>query len=293
MAEKVTFYDHISANKRNSVFLVLIVMGVIIFLGYVIGLFLGSVLAGVLIAVSVAIFLTLIGVFSGDDVILSAAKAQPADKKKHAYLINTVEGLSIASGIPMPKVYVINDNTINAFATGRSPKSASIAVTTGALEKLNRTELEGVLGHEMSHIKNYDVRFMILTTIMVGIIVLLSDFFTRSFFFSGGDRDNKISPVFLVFALVLAILAPIAGYLIKMAVSRKREFLADANGALLTRYPDGLASALKKIKEDGSKPTATANKAVAHLYFSNPFKNANLLSTHPNIDERIKRLKNM
>src|SRR3989344_3702836 len=293
MTQKVNFYDHISANKRNSVFLVLIVIGVIIFLGYVIGLFLGSVLAGVLIAVSVAVFLTLIGVFSGDDVILSAAKAQLADRKKYAYLINTVEGLSIASGIPMPKVYVINDGTINAFATGRSPKSASIAVTTGALEKLNRTELEGVLGHEMSHIKNYDVRFMILTTIMVGMVVLLSDFFMRSFFYGGGDRDNKISPVFLVFALVLAILAPFAGYLIKLAVSRRREFLADANGALLTRHPPGLASALKKISQYNVKPTKTANKAVAHLYFSNPFKNAALLSTHPNIDERIKRLENM
>lgn len=293
MASKISFYDHISANKRNSVLLVLIVIGVMIFFGYLIGLILGSVLAGVLIAVSVAIFLILIGVFSGDSLILSASKAEPADPKRYAYLINTVEGLSIAAGIPMPKVYVIEDNTINAMAIGRSPKNASIAVTTGALGKLNRTELEGVLGHEISHIKNYDVRFMILTTILVGIVILLSDFFIRAFFFSGGNNKREIHPVFLIFALVLAILAPIFGYLIKLAVSRKREFLADANGALLTRHPPGLASALKKIKDDNTKPTATANKAVAHLYFSNPFKKSDLLSTHPNIDERVRRLENM
>ncbi|MBI2148225.1 M48 family metalloprotease [Candidatus Woesearchaeota archaeon] len=292
--KKVSFYDHIAANKRNSVFLVLIVIIIMIFFGYLIGLILGSVVAGVMIAVSIAIFLTLISVFSGDSVILSASNAQPADNKKHAYLINTVEGLSIAAGIPMPKVFVINDNTINAMAMGRNPKKASVAVTTGALEKLNRAELEGVIGHEMSHIKNYDVRFMMLTAVLVGIVVLLSDFFIRSFFFSGGNGERKgIHPVFLVFALVLAILAPIAGYMIKLAVSRKREFLADANGALLTRHPPGLASALKKIKEDSAKPTSTANKAVAHLYFSNPFKNTNLFSTHPDMNERIKRLENM
>ena len=293
--EKVSFYDHISANKRNSVFLVIIVIIIMIFFGYLIGLILGSVVAGVMIAVSIAIFLTLIGVFSGDDIILSASNAKPADKKYYAHLINIVEGLSIAAGIPMPKIYVINDNTINAMAIGRNPKKASIAVTTGALEKLNRSELEGVIGHEMSHIKNYDVRFMMLTAILVGIVALLSDFFIRSFFFSGGGNreGGKIHPVFLIFALVLAILAPIAGYMIKLAVSRKREFLADANGALLTRHPSGLANALKKIKEDTVKPSSTANKAVAHLYFSNPFKGSNLWSTHPDINERIKRLEEM
>lgn len=293
MAERVTFYNHISANKRNSVLLVIIVVIVMILLGYLIGLIFGSVVAGVLIAMSLAIFLTLIGIFSGDDIVLSASGAKEADKKQYPFLINTVEGLSIAAGIPMPKVYVINDNTINAFATGRNPKKASVAVTTGALQKLNRAELEGVLGHELSHIKNYDVRFMMLTTVLVGIVVLLSDFFLRSFFFSSGDRDNKLPPVFLVFGIILAILAPIGGTLIKLAVSRRREFLADANGALLTRHPPGLASALKKIKEDTAKPTATANKAMAHLYISNPFKNSAMFSTHPKVEERIKRLENM
>lgn len=292
MVEKVNFYDHISANKRNSVFLVLVVLSLIIFFGYLIGLFFGNVFAGVVIAMVVAFFLIMLGISSGDDIILSSSGAQPADKKNHAYLINTVEGLSIASGIPMPKVYVVEDKTINAFAIGRSPKAASIAVTTGALENLNRTELEGVIGHEMSHIKNYDVRFMMLTVVLVGVVVLLSDFFVRMFLFGGG-RDRKVHPALIIFALVFAILAPIFGYLIRLAVSRKREFLADANGALLTRYPQGLANALKKIKNDNTKPTRTANKAVSHLYFSNPFKKSDLLSTHPNVDERIKRLENM
>ena len=291
MADKVSFYEHIGANKRNSILLVLIVLGIIIFLGYVFGLFFGNVFAGVVIAMSVAFFLILLGISNGDDIILSASRAKPADKRHHAHLINTVEGLSIAAGIPMPKVYVVDDPTINAFAIGRSPKSASVAATTGALEKLNRTELEGVIGHELSHVKNYDVRFMMLTVVLVGVVVLLSDFFLRAFLFGG--RDRKVHPVFIIIALALAIIAPIAGYLIKLAVSRKREFLADANGALLTRYPAGLASALKKIKNDNTKPSATANKAVAHLYFSNPFKNSNLFSTHPNVDERIRRLENM
>ncbi len=291
MAQKVSFYDHISANKRNSVFLVIIVLIVIILLGYVFGLIWGNVFAGVVIAVSVAFFLILLGISSGDSIVISASGAKPAEPRKHAYLINTVEGLSIASGIPKPKVYVIEDPTINAFATGRSPKNSSIAVTTGALEKLNRSELEGVIGHEMSHIKNYDVRFMMLVVVLVGVLVLLSDIFLRSFWFGG--RDRKIHPALLIFAIVLAILAPIAGYLIRLAVSRRREFLADANGALLTRHPPGLASALKKIRDDKAKPSITANKAVSHLYFSNPFKNTAIWSTHPDVNERIKRLENM
>lgn len=290
--EKKSFYDHISANKRNSVFLVFIVLSTIVFFGYLFGLFFGNVFAGVIIAMSVAFFLILLGISNGDNIVLSASGAKPADKKHHAYLINTVEGLSIAAGIPIPKVYVIEDPTINAFATGKSPKSSSVAVTTGALEKLNRSELEGVLGHEISHVKNYDVRFMMLVVVLVGVLVLLSDFFLRAFLFGGG-RDRKVHPAFIFIALALAILAPIGGYLIRLAASRRREFLADANGALLTRHPAGLASALKKIKNDSAKPTSTANKAVAHLYFSNPFKNANILSTHPNVDERIRRLDNM
>ncbi len=294
MQNKVSFYDHIAANKRNSIFLVLIVFGIIIFLGYLIGMIVGNVFAGVVIGMSLAFFLILIGISSGDDIILSSSGARLADKKEHAFLINTVEGLSIAAGIPIPKIYVIDDPTINAFAIGRSPQVASVAATTGALEKLNRSELEGVLAHELSHVKNYDVRFMMLTVVLIGVVTLLSDFFLRTFLFSGSNREEKgVHPALIIIGVVFAILAPIAGYMIKLAVSRKREFLADANGALLTRHPEGLASALKKIKEDTTKPKATANKAVSHLYFSNPFKDAAWFSTHPKVEERIQRLKNM
>ena len=292
--KRVSFYDHISANKRNSVFLIIIVIVIMILLGSIIGLvFIGSAIAGFFLAFFIGLILTLISIFSGDSILLSVSGAKEADKKEHVFLINTVEGLSIAAGIPMPKVYVINDNTINAFATGRNPKKSSIAVTTGALQKLNRSELEGVIGHELSHIKNYDVRFMMIATVLVGIVSLLSNFFLRSFFYSSGDKDNKTPPIFLIIGIILAILAPISVTLIKLAISRRREFLADANGALITRHPTGLASALKKIKEDTTKPSLTANKATAHLYISNPFKNSQLFSTHPNIDERIKRLVNM
>ncbi len=291
--EKKSFYDHISANKRNSIFLILITLGILISLGYALGLIFGNIYMGVTIAVIVSLFMLMITFSVGDELILNASGAKLADTKHHAYLINTVEGLSIASGMPKPKVYVIEDETINAFAVGKKPEKAYVAVTTGALKKLNRTELEGVLGHEISHIKNYDVRFMMITVVMIGAIVLLSDFLLRSFIFGMGSRERKVHPALIIVALALAILAPIAGYMIKLAVSRRREFLADANGALLTRHPKGLADALRKIKNDNAKPTRTANKAVAHLYFSNPFKNTAVLSTHPPLDERIKRLENM
>jgi heat shock protein HtpX len=235
----------------------------------------------------------LLGFAGGDGVVLSASHAKSADKKYHAHLINTVEGLSIAAGIPIPKIYVIPDKTINAFATGRNPKAASVAVTVGALEKLNRSELEGVIAHELSHIKNYDIRLMMLTTIMIGIVVLLSDFLLRSFMFSSGDNDRGVNPVLIVVALLMSILTPIIGYMIQLAISRKREFLADAGGAMLSRHPQGLADALKKIKNDHDKPAATANKAMAHMYLSNPFKGKDWLSTHPDINERIKRLEAM
>ncbi len=291
--EKKSFYDHISANKRNSVFLILITLGILIFLGYFLGLILGNAYFGVTIAVIISLFMVMITFVAGDELILKASGAVQADRKHNAFLINTVEGLSIAAGIPKPKIYVIEDETINAFAIGKNPGKASVAATTGAIKKLSRTELEGVLGHEISHIKNYDVRFMMITVVMIGAIILLSDFLLRSFIFGAGGRDRKVHPALIVVALALAVLAPVAGYLIKLAVSRRREFLADANGALLTRHPNGLADALRKIKNDSAKPTKTANKAVSHLYFSNPFKNTAILSTHPPLDERIKRLENM
>ena len=199
----------------------------------------------------------------------------------------------------MPKIYIIQEESPNAFATGRDPKRASITVTSGLRKKLNRAELEGVIAHEMSHIKNYDIRFMMLTAVLMGIVVLLSDFMLRGFFYGGGRRDNKNGGIFIILiALILAILAPLVAELIKLAVSRKREFLADASGAMLTRYPQGLANALKKIRDDDDKIVDTANRGVAHLFIENPLRNQkgwtnSIFSTHPDINERIKRLEKM
>jgi heat shock protein HtpX len=210
--------------------------------------------------------------------------------------MNSVEGLAIAAQIPTPKIYVLPDEAINAFATGRNPENASIAVTQGALKKLNRQELEGVIAHEMGHVKNYDMRLMTITVILVGLIVLLSDFFIRGMLFGGGgDRDREMNPIFLIIGIVLAILAPIIAQLIQLAISRKREYAADAAGAILGRNPEALASALKKIKKDDIE-TKSATKATAHLYFSSPLRAGflnNMFSTHPPIDERIRRLEAM
>jgi heat shock protein HtpX len=218
-------------------------------------------------------------------------------------LINTVEGLAIAAGLAKPpKVYVIEDSALNAFATGRDPEHSSITVTTGLLEKLTKLELEGVIAHEMSHIKNFDIRVMMLAAVMVGLTVLLSDFLLRSFLWGRGGRsreNNQMTAVFIIVGLALAILAPLVGEAIKLAISRKREYLADASGALLTRYPKGLADALKKIKGDPDPLVDHANKATAHLFISTPFRKSKksfmkkLFSTHPPIDQRIKKLENM
>src|SRR3989338_3268253 len=223
MAERISFHDHITANKWKSNLIIFLVIGMIIFFGYLIGIFTIGAVSGVTIAVIIAIIFTLIGYYAGDSIILKTSGAKEVNVKTHAHLWHTVEGLSIAAGISMPKVYVINDTAINAFATGRDYKHASVTVTTGALEKLNRQELEGVIGHELSHIKNYDVRVMMLTTILVGVLVLLSDFMLRSFLFSSGDREERGSPhiAIIAVALILAILTPIIGELMKLAISRK------------------------------------------------------------------------
>ncbi|MEK6947967.1 MAG: M48 family metallopeptidase [Nanoarchaeota archaeon] len=298
MTERISFHDHITANKWKSNLIIFLVIGMIIFFGYLIGIFTIGAVSGVTIAVIIAIIFTLIGYYSGDSIILKTSGAKEVNVKSQPHLWHTVEGLSIAAGIPMPKVYVINDTAINAFATGRDYKHASVTVTTGALSKLSRQELEGVIGHELSHIKNYDVRVMMLTTILVGVLVLLSDFMLRSFIFGNKDRESRVHPALIIVALVLAILTPIIGELMKLAISRKREYLADANGALLTRYPEGLASALKKIRDDKEPLVEAANKATASLWIENPLRNRkamfkSLFSSHPPIEERIKRLENM
>ncbi len=290
------FYQEIRNNKIKSYILITFFIVGIIFFGYLLGYVFLTPSAGLFIAFVISILFTLIGYYSGDKLILQVSGAKEATKKEYPHFVNTVEGLALAAGLPLPKTYVIDDPQPNAFATGRDEKHASITATTGLLEIMNRTELEGVIGHEMSHIKNYDVRFMTFVSIFAGILVLLSNFFIRGFFFGGGkrDRENNVGVIFLVVGIVLAILTPIIAQLIQLAISRKREFLADASGAQLTRYPEGLANALKKLKNYNGPALKTANRATAHLFISNPFKNASQwLSTHPPLDDRIQRLEAM
>lgn len=244
----------------------------------------------------------LISYFFSDKIALSMSGAKEINLQSSPELYRIVENLSITAGLPLPRIYIIEDTALNAFATGRNPKNAVVAVTRGLLEKLDKTELEGVLAHELSHIGNYDIRFMTLVVVLVGIITLLADWMLRMSFFGGKrDNNNSGSPIFLLIGVGLAILSPIIAMLIQLAVSRKREFLADATGALITRYPEGLASALEKIAAD-HEPLEVANKATAHLYISNPLKDhekdgqswfAGLFNTHPPIAERIKRLREM
>lgn len=238
-----------------------------------------------------------------DKIVLAVSRARPVTKEEYPYLYNVVEGLTIAAGLPMPRCYVIDDTAPNAFASGRNPKNSVIVVTEGLLKKLDRAELEGVVAHEMSHIKNYDVLVQTLAVVMVGVAVLLSDWILRSFFWGGGRRRSRekgggnAAVILIAVGLVLAVLSPMIAQLIRLAVSRKREFLADASGALLTRYPPGLASALRKLDAD-REPLEAANKATAHLYIVNPLKDIkgkvnSLFSTHPPIAERIAALEKM
>lgn len=292
-------YEQIASNQRKTWALISFFFVIIVLLGYVLGFFWGDPYVGIAAAIVIGMVFTLFSYFKGDKVVLKLSHAKPASKKQYPHLVNTVEGLAIAAGIPAPKIYVIEEEAINAFATGRNPEHAAITVTTGALKKLNRTELEGVVGHEMAHIKNYDIKVMMLTVMLVGIIALLSDVILRSFFYGRKSRNSKGNggAIILVVGLILAILTPIIAQMVKLAISRKREYLADASGALLTRHPAGLAEALTKIKNDKAPQMAAANKATAHLFIYNPLKKKtwlnNMFSTHPPVDERIKRLKGM
>ena len=287
-------YEQIAGNKRKSYLLFVVIVAFIVFLGYVFGTALYSApYAGISIAVVISILYILIGYYAGDKMILAISGAVEAKKPENTYLINTVEGLAIAAGVPKPKVYVQNEEAINAFATGRKPENSAVCVTTGAIKKLNRTELEGVVAHELSHVKNYDVRFMTLVVILIGMIALLSNFFLRSLWFGrGNDREGgNAGAIFMLIGIVLAILAPILAQLIRLAISRKREYLADADGALLTRYPKGLADALRKIKKE-HLPVKKATASTSSLYFTNPLK-SELFSTHPDINKRIAALEEM
>lgn len=255
---------------------------------------------GIFIFIGSVIY-SFISYFNADKMVLATSGAKQIKKHDHPELFNLVENLSIGEGMPMPKIYIMHDASPNAFATGRDPKHAAVAVTTGILEKLNKTELEGVLAHELSHIKNYDTRLLAITAVLVGFISLLADLFMRHMWWGGmrNDRNSRSSSIVLVVAIALAILAPVVASLIQLAISRRREFLADASGALLTRYPEGLASALEKISSD-PKPLKAANGATAHLFIVNPLKGkgfsgwlTNLFSTHPPLEERVRILRSM
>ena len=310
--EKLTMWELIRANKRNSIVLLVLMAVCLMLLGSIIGLAFfppNGWFFGLIIATAIWLILTLISFSSGDQIFLAASKAKPVTHDVHPQLFNVVEEMKIAAGLPMPKVYIINDPAPNAFATGRKPETASVAVTAGLLGRLNRDELQGVIAHEISHILHRDILFVTLAGIMLGSIVLLSQVFLRGMFYSsmgssrryssGGKGGGQAQLIMLIIAIVVAILAPIMAYLLYYALSRKREYLADAGAARLTRYPEGLAGALEKIANDRSPQLATVNKVTAPMYIVNPFKKkkqmklSDLTSTHPPISERIKILRSM
>jgi heat shock protein HtpX len=306
-------WELIRANKRNSVVLMTLMAAVLLLLGFFIGLgFFGPQggFFGLVIALIIWLVLTLISLSQGDAILLAASKAKPITHDVHPQLFNVVEEMKIAAGLPaMPKIYIINDPAPNAFATGRNPQTASVAVTAGLLGRLNRDELQGVIAHEISHILHRDILFVTLAGIMLGSTVMISQVFLRGMFYSsmgsrrrystGGRGGGQAQLIMLIVAIAAAILAPLMAYLLYFALSQRREYLADAGAARLTRYPEGLASALEKIASDKSPQLATVNKVTAPMYIVNPFKKkgqrklSDLTSTHPPISERIKILRGM
>lgn len=283
-------YKEISANKRKTVLMMLIFVMIVAGFGWIFGKFVGSesILPYVLLGSLAYIF---ISYMSGSKVALALNGAKQIAKQDNPRLWRTVENLSITTGLPMPKVYIINDPAPNAFATGRDPNHSVVCVTNGLLDIMNDTELEGVLAHELGHIGNYDIRVSLIAFGLVGIISILADIILRLTWFSGDDDNNN--SIFFVIGIVAAIVTPIIATLIQLSISRRREYLADATGALTTRYPEGLASALEKISQAGST-MKRQNTSTAHLFFANPMRKktiTNLFSTHPPIAERVKKLR--
>jgi heat shock protein HtpX len=295
-------YEQITRNKIRSFLLVLVVIVLAGGMGWLLGAWLGGGpvgIFGLIVALGIALVMSLVSYRFGDRMVLRVSGAKPADPQTYAQLHNLIEGLCIASGMPKPAVYVIEEPAPNAFATGRNPETSSVAVTTGLIEATNRVELEGVLAHELSHIKNRDVLVGTLAATLVGVVALISGWMRRILFWGGGRRKGTL-PIVLIIGIVGAILAPLAAQLIRLAVSRQREYLADADGALMTRYPPGLASALRKISQNPNQ-MRVANNATAHLWLNQPSKAAGeghtgierLFSTHPPINERIRILEDM
>jgi len=293
----MTAHASIASNKRRSALFIAIFVVFVVGIGFVWDQIEGGGTIVLPLAGIFALLSALTGYFAGDRMALAANHAISVKKEESLELHRLVENLAITAGLPMPRLYIIPSPAINAFATGRDPQHASIAVTTGALEKLGRTELEGILAHELSHIQNYDIRLMTVVAIFVGTIILLSDWFFRSRLFGGRgrDRDRNLHPAIAIGGLLLLLLSPLFAQLIQLAISRRREYLADASGVLLTRYAEGLARALEKIRAE-NLPVASANSATAHLYFSNPLsgmKARSFFATHPPIEDRIAALRKM
>jgi heat shock protein HtpX len=300
MAERINFRDDIRNNKIKSFLLMIIVFVVIIVLGGLIAMAVDPAYFFV-----VTIFATIfslvyiwVGYYYSDKIALASVNAKPASRERHRMFFRAAENMSLASGLPMPKLYVMDSSEINAFASGRNPENAVICVTTGALEKFEKDELEGVIAHEMSHIANYDIRFMTLVAVLVGMISIIAQMFLRNLWFaSNDDRDSKAGVVIMIVAVIAAILAPIVAQLVQLAISRKREFGADSTAVQFTRYPPGLRKALEKIKYEhvDDKEKRKFPKAAAPLFISDPFKKkiSGFFSTHPPINVRIEKLKNM
>lgn len=303
MATVNTAWDHVSSNLFKTWLIMFLFSCFVVAVVYIFARAWGYDPAGALGLTGMALIFTgvinFISYFFSDKIVLGVSKAQPVNEQTNKPLYRLVENLCIARGLPVPKIYTTDDTALNAFATGRDPKHAAICFTTGILATLNKQELEGVAAHELSHIGNRDTLVMTITSVLVGTIALLADWYMRSMWFGGNDDNDNKNPIFLVLAIVAAILAPIIAQLIQLAVSRRRELLADASGALITRNPDALASALLKISGD-REPLEVANRGTAHLYIANPLKGqqalegfAKLFSTHPPIQDRIKALREM
>lgn len=294
----MNLYTHQDSNIRRTYFLFASFLILVIGLGWAFSYVFEE--RGILVfAVIFSLISAVISYWSSDKIALALARAVPIEKKDNPYLWNMIENLCIAAGLPMPRVYITPEKQINAFATGRDPKHAAIAVTDGALQRLENEELEGVLAHELSHVGNRDILVSTVAVILAGVVSLLADFFMRSMLWGGGmrgrDNNNRARGVLILLGIALSILAPLAAMLIQLAISRKREFLADASGALLTRYPEGLAKALEKIANDTAPMKFAAHDSTAHLWIDNPYKKTSwfhkLFMTHPLIEDRIKALK--
>ncbi len=302
MQQRISFHDQIQKNKIKSFLLIAVIFVFFIVLGYVISMVLnpGYFFIIMIFATIFSLFYVLISYYNSHKIALASVRAKPASPTEHRMFYHAAESMSIASGLPMPNLYVMESEEINAFASGRDPRHAVICITTGTLKKLNKQELEGVVAHEMSHIANYDIRFMTLTAVLIGMVSIIAQMFLRSLWFGSMDRerDGRTQAILIILGIVFAILAPIAAQLVSFAISRKREYAADATGVKFTRYPKGLINALRKIKKEHVSEQEIkhmAPKAMAPLFISDPFKRKirGLFSTHPDIDDRIKKLEMM